>query len=238
MTDLQKHYNEIAQESYEGDRWSKNKIREAQFSMMQYVVRNHVILEDTECFSHCLEIGPGPGTWTNELMRVCPNASFTLVDISEEMLEEAKQQLEGHDVNFVHSSAEDFSIEKKFDFFFSSRAIEYIENKESTLKSLLEKLDHGGHGAIITKMPHYRRAKLTGRNIPDIHQGQIAPKPLKQILAEAGCSNIRMRPATIHVPLVDTAWLNHLLFQIVKDMPLNPIVNFFVESYIIKFSKS
>ncbi|PSO46708.1 MAG: hypothetical protein BRC24_00580 [Parcubacteria group bacterium SW_4_46_8] len=171
-------------------------------------------------------------------MRACPNASFTLVDISEEMLEKAKQQLEGYDVNFVQSSAEDFSIEKKFDFFFSSRAIEYIENKESTLKRLLEKLDHGGHGAIITKMPHYRRAKLTGRNIPDIHQGQIAPNLLKQILKEAGCSNIRMRPATVHVPLVDTAWLNHLLFKIVKGMSLNPIVNFFVESYVITFTKS
>lgn len=222
--------------NYEYRRWHKDPLREAQFEMMCDAISRHTMTFD-ECFGAYLELGPGPGTWTNVFVDRCPNASFTLVDISEEMLALARNNVQAEDISFIHSSAEQFTSDRQFDFFFSSRAVEYVDDKASVLENIISMLANGAHGVIVTKMPHYRRARLAGRDFSDLHRGQIAPRDLRSLLHEYGCTDISMYPATTNVPIFNSARLNMVCYQCVRNIPINPITAFFSESYIVTFTK-
>jgi len=224
-------------DGYENQRWHENALRQAQYDMTKDAIHSHAIIPLPNCFSRCLEIGPGPGTWTQVLEDACPDAHFTLVDISSDMLEQAKENLPKGNITLVHSSADEFESSDSYDFFFSSRAIEYVEDRRKVIQKIGGMMDTGAHGAIVTKMPHYQRAKLRGREIPELHQSQIAPAVLKRYLRDAGFEICWARPATVHIPLINSAFLNRILYHILKFIPINPITNFFLESYIIIFKK-
>ena len=201
-------------------------------------VRNDARCVNRTSFYDYLELGSGAGTWTKLFLEKCPDAKFDLVDISGEMLDQAKENLGSYqNIRYFEADFLDFKPDKQYDLFFSSRALEYVPDKKRAVLKIAGLLRSGGRGFIITKTPKYLRARVFGRKIPRLHQGQIAPRKLKQLLSEAGFKNIAIYPATMSFPLFKSPKLNRLLFKVFYKHGLNFLSEFFSESYCVKFEK-
>ena len=154
------------------------------------------------------------------------------------MLNLAKQNIgEIPNVKYILNDFMEFNSDKKYDLFFSSRAIEYFKDKEGTIKKVYDLIKPGGVGLIITKTPHYFKARIRGRKISDIHSGQIGPSDMRKIIIGSGFRDVEIYPATTTFPLLRSSFLNKLIFYISRSLSLNPVSESFSESYIIKFTK-
>ena len=221
---------------YEHRRWFSDALKEAGYQMTRESICHHFL--EGSLFNDYLELGPGAGTWTKLFLEKCPDAKFDLVDISGEMLDQAKENLGSYqNIRYFEADFLDFKPDKQYDLFFSSRALEYVPDKKRAVLKIAGLLRSGGRGFIITKTPKYLRARVFGRKIPRLHQGQIAPRKLKQLLSEAGFKNIAIYPATMSFPLFKSPKLNRLLFKVFYKHGLNFLSQFFSESYCVKFEK-
>src|SRR3989344_7588832 len=130
-------------ENYEATRWKKTPLLAAQYRMMTDVL-NRLIIPNVRQVRRVLEVGPGPGTWTKFLLEANPVAQYTLVDISREMLTQAREALAGRaNVAFIESDLLAFESSELFDFFFSSRAIEYLPDKHAAVQKIASLLMPG-----------------------------------------------------------------------------------------------
>ncbi|MFA6275086.1 MAG: class I SAM-dependent methyltransferase, partial [Candidatus Paceibacterota bacterium] len=77
---------------YEFWRWFKDDQAKLGYDQTKQALEK-VFLNQNLIFSNYLEFGPGPGTWTKFFLDKKSGANFTLVDISNEMLSLAKQNL-------------------------------------------------------------------------------------------------------------------------------------------------
>ncbi len=238
QTDIEQSFNRFAENAggeYERARWKSTAEREQDYFMTEKSIRQ--LAKDVK-FSHYLELGSGPGTWTKVFITFVPNASFDLVDISEVMLRQAKTGLgNAENIHYIHSDFMSFAANKRYDFFFSSRAIEYLPSKKDFAKKVFSLMKAGGRGIIITKMSHYGRSTLARKTIPPIHRGQIKPKVLTRFLRDAGFSVEGVWPVTLHTPVISIPALNRLLYRIFSSFQLNPASAFFSESYAVTFTK-
>lgn len=241
LSDIGEIFDTKIREKYDGDyeynRWFKNSVTRAGYEMTLKSIKEHFLNENFH-FLDYIELGPGPGTWTKLFIEKNKTASFDLVDISSEMLKLAKNNLRGHqNIRYFESDFLDFKPDKNYDLFFSSRALEYIRDKESAVKKIADLLKSGGRGFIITKTPKYLRSRILMRQIPEIHRHQISPGKLSVILSKNQFRNIEIYPATMNFPLLHSTRLNKLLYQLLGGYKLNFINRFFAESYCIKFMK-
>ncbi len=221
--------------NYEHERWFKNDIQRAGYSMTLEAIRHSLAGIDYE---DCLELGPGAGTWTEILLGLRPDARYDLVDISSAMLDLARKKLgEKANIRFIEADFLQLAPEMKYDLFFSSRAIEYLPDKAAVSGKIAGLLRPGGAGFIITKEPHYLRQKLLGRSVPELHRGQIAHNQLARMLESCGLEIIRIRPATVSVPAIKSPGLNKLAFRLLSRFPINPLSRVLSESYCIMFKK-
>src|SRR3989344_2570538 len=223
--------------NYESARWQQNPLFAAQYQMMINML--HRVVEPLlQHATRVLEVGPGPGTWTVVLREVNPDAAYTLVDISQEMLARARQKLSDHtNISFVESDLVSFDPREHFDFFFSSRAIEYMPNKNATIQKIAHVLTNGGRGAIVTKMPKPLFDALRGRAERPLHSGQMHPRRLAQLLCSHGLRVMNVRIATATVPLLGMAWLNKLMYHALKGFPFVFPFTLCAESYVVTFQK-
>jgi ubiquinone/menaquinone biosynthesis C-methylase UbiE len=222
---------------YEQTRWFKDEIKKSGYEMTGKTIKEH-FLSDLAPFGDYLELGPGSGTWTKLFLEKCPDAEFDLVDISGEMLKQARADLgEADNIRYFCSDFLEFQPDKQYDIFFSSRALEYIVDKEEAVKKIVGLLKPNGRGFIITKTPKYLRARLLGRNVPELHAGQISSQNLMVLLRKAGLKDIEIYPATMSFPLLKSPRLNLLLFKVFYGYRLNFLSQFFSESYCVKFAK-
>ena len=92
------------------------------------------------------DLGAGTGLLTKEMYLLYPDAHFTLVDLSTDMLEVAKQRFSGLD-NFDYR-AEDYSegIKKDNEIICSALSIHHLEDdeKQKLYQSIYESLPHDG----------------------------------------------------------------------------------------------
>ena len=232
-------YNKDIENKYNGDyereRWFKNDIQKAGYEMTLNAIKKHAF---ANAYASCFELGPGHGTWTKELLKHNNKASYDLLDISSEMLRLVKERFKDKEnINYIESDFLEFKPKKQYDFFFSSRAIEYIPKKEEAAKKISDLIKFGGRGFIITKTPKYLRNKMLGRNISDFHSGQIAPIKLKNLFLRNNCKNIKIYPVTMSWPFWRSAKMNLLLYKIFGNCQLNLISQFFSESYCVVFMK-
>jgi hypothetical protein len=128
-------------------------------------------------------------------------------------------------------------VTEPYDFFFSSRAIEYMIDKEAVAQKVASLLVSGGHGAIITKMPKPLFDLIRGRGARAFHSSQIRPTDLRDFLEENGLVVERIRIATATVPLLGLATLNMLVYKLLRHIPLFFSFTIFAESYVIVFRK-
>lgn len=242
---IKNYYNKTVSKDlygkYEYDRWFKTPQQKAGYDMTLKVVINRVLPFLSSQKLKILEVGPGPGTWTKLLFKQCPQAEFDLVDISKEMLKVAKEELFQYKINanFFEADFLDFQTYKKYDVFFSCRAIEYMKDKEKLVKEISDLLSSGGQGFIITKVPHYFRQRVFGKSVPKMHRDQITPSLLKKYLIKYGFSEIEVYPVITNFSMTfaKSLWGNWFLFNLFYKKQINFISKFFSESYLIKFKK-
>lgn len=99
----------------------------------------------TEKYDNILELGAGTGLLSKKIYHYYPNAKYTLVDISEEMLEIAKSRFKSLD-NFEFVVG-DYSVNlpnKKYDLIVSALSIHHLENKTKLYKDIYKKLKTNG----------------------------------------------------------------------------------------------
>ena len=218
---------------YEHFRWF-----ESEYNWIQYRMIFHTVWEIAKksSFAHVLEVGPGPGTWTKCFIYLNPAAHYTLVDISEEMMSQNEISLGFRDnLERAVESFENFSVkEESYDIFFSSRVIEYAEDKNTFIKNASASLKKNAKGYIITKIPQ----KHTSSRLQ--HRGQISPIDLKEILEKYDCKVTRCVPASMKVRFGRTfPKLNWRAWQRMRTIDLveSPKTQDKVESYLIEFQK-
>jgi ubiquinone/menaquinone biosynthesis C-methylase UbiE len=235
-SDVKEKYNLENRDDYEYSRWFSGSISKAGYKMTEKSIYRHVLDKDIKIENY-LELGPGPGTWT-KLFCKKGNISLDLVDISREMLASAKKNLSDcGNVTFFEKNFIDFQPDKKYDFFFSSRAAEYFPDKDVFVRKISEVLSDNSKGFIITKTPKYRLNKLLGRKTSEFHSGQVSAKELSMIFKKNNFKIEGIYPVTFSFPIFKSAMLNMLLFKIFSQFRLNFLSNFFSESYSINFSK-
>ncbi len=189
-----------------------------------------------------LEIGPGPGTWTKLLLNKNPDMKITLVDVSEAMLEQCKQNLFTRpNLKFVLGDFTTIPIKGTFDFFFSSRTIEYLPDKETAVTRIYTLLDTNASGIIVTKNPGSLGrilSLLIGRKPSAMHSGQISAKDFSELLTKVGFKNIEVYPSIMAFPPVKRIhFMTRILWKMFYKKPLNWFSSLLSESYIITFNK-
>ncbi|MBI3573835.1 class I SAM-dependent methyltransferase [Candidatus Kaiserbacteria bacterium] len=239
--DPKKFYNERMPHKlgadYEHARWHANAFQEAQYAMMQEVMRSSVIPLAKDA-RRILEVGPGSGTWTKFLLKANETAEYTLLDISAEMLSRAQASLpHSSPVSYVENDFLAYESAEKFDLIFSSRALEYIPDKPAAVRKIASLLLPNGTAVIITKMPKPFFEKVSGRKTPDLHTGQIAPPGLIRLFQENGLRLRLVRIATATLPGFKSPFLNRITHQLLSGLPLIAPFRIFAESYIIVASK-
>ncbi len=224
------------QDNYEFNRWFSTPRLRLDYFMMHNSIQHH--LKDVK-FSFCLEIGPGPGTWTRALYRRNSKAVFDLVDISEEMKKQFLLEMRNQpNINYAIQDFHKYNLSRKYDLFFSSRAIEYSEDKKMFIEKVFNSLNKGGKGIIITKNPDFRawRAEKDKRWQ---HKKKIYLESIKKLLESQGFKNIIAYPVIIRFPIIDRFSLvfSEMIYDRVCERPTAKSIYYFTESYLIKFEK-
>lgn len=95
-----------------------------------------------------LEVGPGPGYFSEEVARGVPNGRLTLVDIQQEMLNMAKKRLDEFgltNIAYVQADAAVLPFEKEvFDVIFLVAVLGEIPDKKECIAELHRVLCPGG----------------------------------------------------------------------------------------------
>jgi len=106
-----------------------------------------VLAETTTVQPRILDIGAGTGLLTNFLMAKFPNASYTLIDISDEMLNVARQRFQHlSSVSYIKADYKDFLETEQFDIIVSALSIHHLTNpeKQKLYKGIFGSLKKGG----------------------------------------------------------------------------------------------
>lgn len=98
-------------------------------------------------FHSIVDLGAGTGLLTREIYKLYNNAHYTLIDVSKDMLEIAKERFNGLG-NFAfieHNYAENIPV-KSCDLLCSALSIHHLDNKDKTklYKAIFETLEKGG----------------------------------------------------------------------------------------------
>lgn len=92
-----------------------------------------------------LEIGCGPGLLSADLIALFPHATFTLTDISPQMIEQCKAKLGAHpQVEFLCADSETALFSGHYDLIISSMTLHWLDNIPGALNHWTEKLTPDG----------------------------------------------------------------------------------------------
>ncbi len=94
-----------------------------------------------------LDLGAGTGLLTENLFKRYSRGYFTLIDISEEMLNIAQERFKGnHNFKFIHEDYVKTDFEDSFDIVISSLSIHHLKDnsKKILYSKVYEILNHGG----------------------------------------------------------------------------------------------
>ena len=241
--DIKKAYDQNVRSESRGD-YEKYRWFSDEQSRLDYAMTLNAILRSLKGveFKNCMEVGAGPGTWTKIIKKSNPGSKILIVDISKEMLKQAKENLKGYGgISFHEGNFLDIKLNQRFDMFFSSRAIEYMPDKEKLVDNIHLHLNSGGTGIIISKPPHPIKLgfrKLLGKKIDPMHLGRVSANVLGEKLKRRGFKSIESYPVIIppRLPLFSPG-IRLSIFKLLYKRPLNLISRNFSESYLIKFRK-
>ncbi|THF74214.1 class I SAM-dependent methyltransferase [Cohnella fermenti] len=98
-----------------------------------------------------LDVGAGTGLLTSFLLPLYPNASYTLIDFSEKMLDQARERFAGTGANIRYATGDylAYPFEEKFDWIVSSLSIHHLADEEKRrLFAKLHALTNEGGGFV------------------------------------------------------------------------------------------
>lgn len=77
-----------------------------------------------------LDVGAGTGLLSEFLMKKYPKAFFTLIDLSDKMLEMAKERFKGHhNVKYIINDYTKYNFIEKYDMLISALSIHHLDDK-------------------------------------------------------------------------------------------------------------
>jgi tRNA (cmo5U34)-methyltransferase len=121
--------------------------RQRTMKLLADIFRYHF---DNRTGLHALDLGGGDGIITEYLHERYPDNTFHLLDGSADMLEKARQRLEGKKASFIQQTFEEYleapPEDQKYDFIFSSNAIHHLDflDKSRMYAKLFRELAFGG----------------------------------------------------------------------------------------------
>lgn len=200
LTDVTKqHYETLMSEfgdKYIYHRWGDHPVKRSHYRHTKRSIEN---VFDTKIgqMEKLLEVGCGPGIWTDIMLQHA--RQVTLFDISEEMLKVAKQKYRNN-TNIDAYVQGDYiadvdKLSGKFDVIFSSRALEYMSDKQKMVTQSHGLLNPGGALIIITKNPDWHD-KITEKTTAesDIQTDWVSWKTLAGYYQNAGFKEVTVYP--------------------------------------------
>ena len=251
-----KHYNKIADKQgaeYEFIRWHSGKIQKSHYchtkKSIGYVLSNlNNALGDVD---ELLEIGCATGVWTDICLKYAKN--LTLFDISDEMIELVRDKYKNEgNLKYVCGDFVEDKIDREnfFDVIFSSRAIEYMSNKEEMIKKCFYYLKPSGSLVLITKNPLWRDKNIdtkkkhhSEQKQNDIQTDWIYWKDLHNLLIHNGFTEIQVKPVALgsyYFPFnnIFGVKLCNLIQRLIYNKKMKTQYDFISESYLIMASRS
>ncbi|HXZ98782.1 MAG TPA: methyltransferase domain-containing protein [Candidatus Binatia bacterium] len=197
---------------YRDMRWEKNRVVRLEKEMTRRVISEEL---GEGPVSSALEIGCGPGTWTPLLAERA--ATVVALDLSEKMLERAREAVRQPHVTFAQGDAATYRPDRDFDLVMSIRVLEYVPEWRAVIGRLRQLVAPGGRAVVITKTPvsvwrgtgrerwfgpHTLGRRLTGRKLdPEFWQVYLPVRELRRAFAEAGLVDLRVRPVIFGLPI-------------------------------------
>ena len=197
-------------------RWDRNIVTRADFAATRDILLETLRPQPEQ---RLLEIGCGPGSWTGLTSARC--VAVTALDLSAEMLAEARRRVTAANVTFVRADFATWepAADTRFDGAYSVRVFEHLPDKTAALRRLRSLLLPGGRVVIITKtapsiwngrvrmMQALRR--LMGRPDPGRAGGKIenfwmqraTPWQLAKMLRQSGFVNVGVAPVIFRPPV-------------------------------------
>lgn len=207
-----KQFYNIDAFSYKQNRWNKDDVSKANYEMTRDSLLEtlHPGPDD-----RILEVGCGAGTWTKLVSDMC--SQLVAIDISENMIAEARASVGNNSVEFILDDFVDHDLEGKFDKVFSVRVLEHFDQKEKVLKKIYDALNPQGSFVVITKtVPSIwnGRGKVnslfkrrgSSKNARPKHEEsfwiiRISPWRLAAMMKSAGFSRIEIYPVILRPPI-------------------------------------
>lgn len=206
---------------YKYRRWQKYPTGQFDFKCTEKAINRFL---DGTITENALEVGCGPGTWTEMVKKHTDN--LLAVDISDTMIDEAKKNTIDSNIDFLNIDIMEYNPDRKFDLIFSIRAFEYFPEKVDFVKKCNSMLNENGKIFIITKTKAsywYGRTKIRGffksllpflfhyenkefdntriNNIENFQQERLLTSDFKNMLINNGFTNISIKPVIIRPPL-------------------------------------
>src|SRR3989338_793385 len=131
---------------YKYNQWEKSIVAEYDYASTKEILLEFLEPNKTD---YILEIGCGPGKWTNIISDKCKN--IIGIDISGNMISEAKKTCKKSNTKFIHTDFMRAEVCGGFDKIFAVRSFGYIHDKEKFISKANILLKPGGKLVIITK---------------------------------------------------------------------------------------
>ncbi len=237
--DVKQYYEGYVQaHPYEKQRWFRDALQQAGYDMTRNFVTRVATQLRPDAPSSVLELGPGPGTWTDVLQRIWHVSPYHAVEISNEMASLFTVRFHNDSgVTLFRQDILTYLPSRSYQFFFSSRVIEYVPDKQELFSRVYQWLEEGGEGVVITKTPKYLFDRLRGRHVSDFHSGMISHRELCALLRRAGFQVVGVYAVTATVPLMRLPWLNTLCWKVLQMFPHTVLTSWLTESYGVHFKK-
>lgn len=195
----ERHYQELVGrigDDYIEYRWMRHPVSRSHYAQTYRSVE--FALGRVGTSRHLLEIGSGPGTWTEICLRHARRVS--IVDISSEMLGLVEKRFpdDGLSLTCGDFLDEDLELPDDVDSIFSGRALEYMDDKREMVARSGRHLPSGGALIVITKNPRWRdkrRSSPGGEAL--IHSDWIDYQALEEHYREAGFVDVTTYPVCL-----------------------------------------
>ena len=120
------------------------KLYDAYSDIQNYVGSKLASYISPRCFDAILDIGCGTGSYTKLLRNSFPGSTIHALDISEKMIQQAKQKLKNEKIAFLLADAETASLDENFDLITSNACFQWLTDMETTITKYENLLKENG----------------------------------------------------------------------------------------------
>lgn len=135
----------FSRSTWEYDAWIRKVI--PRYEEMMDVLLSCLSIE-REGGARVIDLGCGTGNLSQRLLDRHPNVDLTCLDMTESMLDQARERMKGHaNVRYVLSDLYEFKFDGPYDAVISSLALHHLitdQDKRSLYKGIFEGLSPGG----------------------------------------------------------------------------------------------